>query len=358
MSLERSNIKKMKGYTPGEQSAEPDLIKLNTNENPYPASPEVNSALQSIAVENLRRYPSPMANGFRQEAAKLHGVDPENILPTNGGDELLRLAITTFVETDQSIAVTSPSYSLYPVLAEIHGCQLSEIALQDDWSMPADFARQLIDSGAKMAIIVNPHAPSGTLLPVSYLSEIAASFPGVLIIDEAYVDFIDPQLAYNSIPLISKHKNILLLRSLSKGYSLAGLRFGYGMASRELIEPMMFKTRDSYNTDHISQQLATAALSSVNYARQTWEDVRQSRSGLAESLNALGFNCIPSQSNFLLCQVPESIAAEALYQQLKSKNILVRYFDQNRLRDKLRISIGNSEENSTLIKAIEEILQS
>ena len=357
MSLERSNIEKMKGYTPGEQSAEPGLIKLNTNENPYPASPEVNAALQAIAVKDLRRYPSPMANDFGQEAARLHGVKPENILPTNGGDELLRLALTTFVEIDQSIAITSPSYSLYPVLAEIHGCKIEEIPLEDDWSMPADFAERLINSGAKMAIVVNPHAPSGSLLPVSYFSELASKFPGVLIIDEAYVDFIDPEQNYDSIPLISEHKNILLLRSLSKGYSLAGLRFGYGIAARELIDPMMFKTRDSYNTDHISQQLASAALRSVIYSRQTWNDVRQSRNSLGEKLNTLGLSCISSQANFLLCQVPESIGAEALYEQLKNKNILVRYFDQNRLRDKLRISIGSPEENSALIKSIEEILQ-
>jgi histidinol-phosphate aminotransferase len=356
MSFERSNIERMKGYMPGEQSSAEGIIKLNTNENPYPASPQVSAALQSIVVDELRRYPAPLANGFRNRAAELHGVKAENILPTNGGDELLRLAITTFVEPDQSIAVSRPSYSLYPVLAEIHGCEIKEIPLLDDWSMPADFAEQLIASGAKMAIVVNPHAPTGILLPVSFLADLADRFPGVLIIDEAYVDFIDPDLGYDSISLTSEHNNVLLLRSLSKGYSLAGLRFGYGIGSKELIDPMMFKTRDSYNTDYISQQLATSALDSVSYARKTWESVRKSRNLLKDQLAELGLNCTPSQSNFLLCQIPDSIGAESLYQQLKGRNILVRYFDQDRLRDKLRISIGTEKENSALKEAIKEIL--
>jgi histidinol-phosphate aminotransferase len=201
-----------------------------------------------------------MADSFREAASRLHNVSAEQIIPTNGGDELLRLVLTTYVEQLDTIAVCKPSYSLYPVLAEIQGCRFEEILLNDDWSMPENFIEQLNKSAAKLLILVNPNAPTGALLRADYLAEIAENFSGLLLIDEAYVDFVDPELNYDSISLINSHDNILILRTLSKAYSLAGLRFGYGIAAKSLIEPMMFKTRDSYNTDHIAQSLATAAL--------------------------------------------------------------------------------------------------
>lgn len=356
MTFERPNIEAMEGYMPGEQPAGTDVVKLNTNENPYPPGPKVAQCLTSVAVDSLRRYPPPLANDFRLAAAKRHQVTPENIIPTNGGDEFLRLVMTTFVDVGDVIAVTKPSYSLYPVLAEIQDSKLVEISLEDDWSMPASFATKLNELNAKLAIIVNPHAPTGSLLDTSYLADIAREFRGVLLVDEAYVDFIDPELNYDSIPLIEQFPNILFLRSLSKGYSLAGLRFGYGIGPEQLINPMMYKTRDSYNTDFIAQKLATAAILDTTYARNTWDKVRASRQGLAKELSQLGIPSLPSQANFLLCEIPEIPGAPALYQSLKSQNILVRYFDQDRLRNKLRISIGNHEENQRLVSAIKQLL--
>ncbi|MBL4573511.1 MAG: histidinol-phosphate transaminase [Gammaproteobacteria bacterium] len=355
MTFERKNIQKMQGYAPGEQPSTANIIKLNTNENPYPPSPQVLTALKSIDVTALRRYPSPMADSFREAASRLHNISAEQIIPTNGGDELLRLVLTTYVEQLDTIAVCKPSYSLYPVLAEIQGCQLKEIPLLDDWSMPEDFLTQLNKSAAKLLILVNPNAPTGALLRVDYLAEIAENFSGLLLIDEAYVDFIDPELNYDSISLINSHDNILILRTLSKAYSLAGLRFGYGIGAKSLIEPMMFKTRDSYNTDYIAQSLATAALDSFEYAQENCKRIRQSREQMRTDLRELGLNSPASQSNFILCQVPESIGAEKLYQQLKQRNILVRYFDQDRLRDKLRISIGTDAENAALVAAVKEL---
>lgn len=356
MSFQRQNIEKMQGYTTGEQTDSADTVKLNTNENPYPPGPAVAKALHSIEVARLRRYPTPLADSFRQAAGRLHNISTENIIPTNGGDELLRLVITTFVEMDETIAVCKPSYSLYPVLADIQGCKLLEILLNDDWTMPQDFINQLQESSAKLLLLVNPQAPTGGLISTEYLAQLAENFAGLLLIDEAYVDFIEPELQYNSIPLINSHDNIVILRSLSKGYSLAGLRFAYGIAAASLIAPMLFKTRDSYNTDHISQMIATAALESFQYAEQNCAQVRKSRDRLHAQLNALGLVAPASQSNFLLCQVPDSIGALHLYQQLRKRHILVRYFDQQRLRDKLRISIGSELENAALLAAIEEIL--
>ena len=222
--------------------------------------------------------------------------------------------------------------------------------------MPKTFAAKLNQLNAKLAIIVNPHAPTGSLLDSSYLAEIAHEFNGVLLIDEAYVDFIDPELNYDSIPLINQFPNILFLRTMSKGYSLAGLRFGYGVGPSRLINPMMYKTRDSYNTDFIAQKLATAAILDTTYAQNTWQKVRASRQQLAKDLAHLGISSLPSQANFLLCEIPKIPGAQALYQSLKMQNILVRYFDQDRLKNKLRISIGNGPENQRLISAISQLL--
>lgn len=355
MSFERKNIEKMQGYAPGEQTRAANTIKLNTNENPYPPSPQVEAALRAIDVAALRRYPAPMADGFRAAASTLHDVAADQILPTNGGDELLRLVLTTYVEQEDTVAVCKPSYSLYPVLADIQGCRLTEIALNDDWSMPDDFQLRLAESAAKLLIIVNPNAPTGTLLPADYIAGLAENFPGIVLIDEAYVDFVDPESNYDSISLVKRHDNILILRTLSKAYSLAGLRFGYGIGAASLIAPMMFKTRDSYNTDHIAQRLAQAAIESADYARENCRRIRQSREKLRSDLQALGLPSPASQSNFILCQVPHNIGAETLYQQLKQRNILVRYFDQDRLRDKLRISIGTENENNTLVEALREL---
>ncbi len=357
MSFERKNIEKMQGYAPGEQAAAANTIKLNTNENPYPPSPQVAAALNAIDVAALRRYPAPMADAFRNAASSLHNISPGQIIPTNGGDELLRLVLTTYVEQEDTIAVCKPSYSLYPVLADIQGCRLTEIPLNDDWSMPEDFLEQLNESNAKLLILVNPNAPTGALLAADYIARIATNFSGLVLIDEAYVDFVDPELNYDSISLIDTHDNILILRTLSKAYSLAGLRFGYGIGATSLIAPMMFKTRDSYNTDYISQGLATAAMESAEYARKNCERIRQNREKLRTDLGALGLVSPPSQSNFILCQVPPSPGAETLCLQLKKRNILVRYFDQDRLRDKLRISIGAAAENAALVEALKELTQ-
>lgn len=361
MSYERSNIRDMQGYTWGEQPRQSRVIKLNTNENPYPPAPEVDQALKDVNIAELRRYPPPFADDFRDIAAQLHGVSRDNIMATNGGDELLRLIITTFADAGDTIAMAEPSYSLYPVLAAVQGCNMHRVPLDDDWGLPQDFAQQLNACAARIAFIVNPHAPTGRLLPAAELIQIAESFNGVLVIDEAYVDFISPDVSYNAVPLIQQHDNVILLRTMSKGYSLAGLRFAYGIACESLLAPMLLKTRDSYNTDLISQRLASAALKAQAYARECWQRVRDERHRLSSALTDLGFETLPSHSNFLLVtwsaiqQDDEWLDAHALYQALKAEGILVRYFAQPRLQDKLRITVGTQDENDTLLQAIGQI---
>ncbi len=353
-SFERKNIKAMEGYTPGEQPEAQSVIKLNTNENPYPASQSVADVLKSLDIASLRRYPSPTARKFREVAAELHRVEPENIIATNGGDELLRLLLTTFVEVGESIGVADPSYSLYPVLAAIHDCSVKRVPLTSGWELPDDFAEKMNAFGVKLTFIVNPHAPSGKLIQAEELAGIAQNFDGILVIDEAYVDFVDPEKNYNAIELIKRFDNVIILRTLSKGYSLAGLRFGYGIASTNLIEPMQGKTKDSYNMDAISQQLGIASLRDQTAAKLTWKAVRDERSRMVLEFNRLGLTSLPSQANFLLVEIPDGVAggAEALYQIFKNEKILVRFFNEQRLKNRLRITVGTPEENGALLRVL------
>lgn len=357
MSFERSNINAMHGYVPGEQPDSGEVIKLNTNENPYPPPPAVTAALADIDAGALRRYPPPTAREFRAAVAAYHGLLEDQVIPTNGGDELLRLAITTFAGPGDTVAIATPSYSLYPVLTEIQGCRLLQLPLAQDWRLPGDFAQRLRQNQARLAMLVNPHAPSGLLTSAAQIIDIAAGFNGVLLVDEAYVDFVDPEQRHNLVAQLAQHDNLLLLRTLSKGYSLAGLRVGYGLGAASLIAPMLFKTRDSYNIDYIAQKLATAAIRSATDAAETWALVRRDRDWLGRELARLGLAVMPSQANFLLAEVPPPLVAESLYQQLKANGILVRYFDQDRLRDKLRITVGTPEQNRRLIVALEAILR-
>jgi len=360
MSYERENIRRMRGYTSGEQPDGDDVIKLNTNENPYPPSPAVGAALKNFEAATLRRYPQPTADRFRALAAQRHGVSIDRVIVTNGGDELLRMAFTTFLNEGDVFGTTDPSYSLYSVLAEVQSCKMKTLPLTDDWDLPRDFAQQMNDLGARLVCIVNPHAPTGMLVDADVIGNIANELDGVLLVDEAYVDFVDPSLRHDVVNLARAFDNVLLLRTLSKGYSLAGLRFGYGIGSPNLIEPMLTKTRDSYNVDAIAQTVACAGFADFDYAESTWSRVRSERRRLRDALRSRGFDVPPSQTNFLLATVPLESAhgAAALYAALKARGILVRYFDAPRLDDKLRISIGDPAQNDRLLASIDSIIAS
>ena len=355
MTYERKNIQAMDAYIPGEQIDTPGILKLNTNENPYPPSPAVARALAGCDVARLRQYPPPTARGLQEAIATLHGVKADNVIVTNGGDELLRMAIATFVEPTEKLAVVRPTYTLYQVLADAHGCTVAALELNADWTLPDNVGKQLNDTGARLAFIVNPHAPSGRLTPINEIAAIAGDFKGVLMLDEAYIDFVDPELAYDSASLLDSFDNVLILRTFSKGYSLAGLRMAYGIGAPALIRPLM-KTKDSYNTDLVSQTLAMASIQDQAYARQTWDSVRKERRRVITALRAAGYTVPDSQSNFILAQVPAGKSADSIYQALKDRGILVRYFSkEDRLGDKLRITIGAPADNERLLAAMAEI---
>jgi histidinol-phosphate aminotransferase len=355
MAYERASIERMHGYVPGKQPAAADTIKLNTNENPYPPCDAVLAALHEIPADVLRRYPEPLAEKFRASAAALHGLTPDHIVAVNGGDELLRLALTTFVEPGAPIGVLSPSYSLYPVLAAIHDSPVVSVPALPDCGVPAEFAARMNDAGVNLTLLVNPHAPSGKLTSAEQIDAIATELKGVLLVDEAYVDFVDPALTHDLLPLLRKHDNLLFLRTLSKGYSLAGLRFGYGLGRPSLIAPLSGKTRDSYNVDVIAQRLATAAIDDQASAARTWERVRAERARMQSALSALEFSVSASQSNFLLARVPKGHNAAELQRSLEARGILVRHFAEARIDDALRITIGTPEQNGRLLAELTEL---
>jgi histidinol-phosphate aminotransferase len=302
--------------------------------------------LAEINGEKLRRYPDPVGGEFRQAAAEINCVKPENILCCNGGDDLLTMAFRAFCDENRPVAYPVPTYSLYPVLAKLQNCEAIEILFDSEFNLPPKLAR----TGAALTIVCNPNAPSGSFIEIGELASLAAELSGVLLIDEAYADFAET----NCAGLIEEFDNLILLRSMSKGYSLAGLRFGYAIGSADLITGLM-KVKDSYNVDAISLALATAAIKDQGYFRQTTTDVIEARKTLIAHLRDLGFNVPDSHSNFVLAQ-SQGCPAKEIYEKLIERNIFVRYFDLPGLSDKLRITVGTTEQNERLVQALKEIL--
>jgi len=359
MSYERPNIRDMSGYVWGEQPEGPEQCKLNTNENPHPPSPKVAAALRAFDAASLRTYPQPTADQLRTKLAERHGLDIDNVLATNGGDEALRLAVTTFAAPGTPLGCAHPGYSLYPVLARIQEAPVLQASYRNDWTLPEDFAAQANAAGARLTCLANPHAPSGRLMDVDQCARLAAGLNGVLLLDEAYADFIDPALGYDSAPLLRDFGNLLILRSFSKGYSLAGLRLGYLLGRPALMAPLLTKTRDSYNVNAVSQALGLAALSDPAYAADTWARVRKERRRLRDGLTELGLTAPASQANFLLAGVPAGagLSAPELQAGLREQGTLVRHFNAPMLHDKLRISVGTAKQNQRLLKALQGLLE-
>lgn len=344
LNFVRPSIGKMAGYTPGEQPAVGErVIKLNTNENPFPPTPRVMAALTQIQGEMLRRYPNPTADAFRLAASKLHDVTIDNILAGNGSDDILSIVMRTFVAPGDVLACPEPTYSLYPVLAEISEAKFVWKTWAPDYQLPID---ALLSAKPRAIFFANPNAPTGTFVKPAGVKELLKRFDGLVMVDEAYVDFADE----NCVSLLAEHQNLIICRTLSKAYSLAGLRFGYAIAHEDVIREMM-KVKDSYNCDAISIALATAAIGDHEYARKTWEHIRRERTRVTDELHTLGWAVLPSHANFLLATVPNG-DGRAAYLGLKRQGILVRYFDRPGLRDKLRISIGTTQENNALLAGI------
>lgn len=340
------NVEQLAGYTPGFQPSDQSAIKINTNENPYPPSPRVFEALTNLQAPDLQRYPRVFWDEFRQVAAEIHDIDPDRIICGNGGDELLSLLVRCCCNSQRPLAYPIPTYSLYPVLARIQNCPVIEVPFGSDYRIPTS----LYDTQARLTILCNPNAPTGTLIKIDDIADLAQNIQGVLAIDEAYVDFAEN----NCLSLLSRFDNIFILRSLSKGYSLAGMRFGYGMGSARIIEAMI-KIKDSYNVNAATQAAATAALADQSYFRQNVKKIIDQRQRLITALAQLGFDVHPSQTNFVLAAI-KSPPARIIHEKLAEKNIYIRYFDTEDLKDKLRITVGTAQQMDVLIRTLREVL--
>jgi len=341
----RPNIASMEGYVPGEQPQDDGYIKLNTNENPYAPSPRVMAALKKAINPSLRLYPEPLSDSLRAIAASVYGVRPENIIAGNGSDELLSMLMRCFIEPGDIVAFPSPTYSLYETLVEIQGGVKAQVQYPEEFSVPEALAAQK----ARLTFLCNPNSPSGTLVSLQEIDRLARAVSGILVVDEAYVDFADGEGA-SALPLIRQLPNLLVLRSFSKSFSLAGMRIGLAFAAEEIIAGMM-KVKDSYNLNGLSLVAATAALQDLNWMARNVRRIQRSRRKLSAGAQKLGFQALPSQANFVLVRKPgENL--QAVYEALKRKKILVRYFDVPGLRDSLRITVGTGREIAALLGAL------
>jgi len=344
----RPNIEEMEGYVPGKQPRTAGYIKLNTNENPYPPSPRVLAAIRDCATDALRLYPDPLATEVREKASEVYGVPPDCIICGNGGDELLTMIFRAFVGEGDRVLLPYPTYVLYETLTKIQDGKVIYRDFNPDYSLPEDF----FDIPAKLVIISNPNSPSGTVLDEEVLRRLAGSVKGILLIDEAYVDFAER----DCLRLSMEFENVIVLRSFSKSFSLAGVRIGLAFANEEIIGGLR-KVKDSYNVSRIWIAAARAALEDIAYMRENAERIKENRRYLTEKLQALGAHVFPSQSNFVLARFEEPVSAKALYEELERRKILVRYFEMRRLEDCLRITVGTREEIDALISAMEEITE-
>ncbi len=346
MNYVRKNIAAMAGYMPGEQPTDPAVVKLNTNENPYPPSPRALEAVRAT-LEKLRKYPDPLGTEVRQTVARLFDVTVDNVICGNGSDDLLTMAARAFTEPGRALATCYPTYSLYETLAELQDAPFESHECPEDFSLPVE---ALAASKAPLVIVANPNVPTGLAAPVAALERIARSIPGVLLIDEAYVDFADD----NAMRLARNEKNVLVMRTLSKSYSLAGVRFGFMVGPAEIITELM-KVKDSYNCDQLSLAAAKAALEDQDWLRENVRKILAERTRLAVALRSLGFTVLDSQANCLFARTPK-ISAEQLYLQLKARGVMIRFFHRPRVREYVRITVGTPQENERLLAEIKTIL--
>lgn len=343
-NLLRESVSRMHGYVPGEQPTDPQIVKLNTNENPYPPSPVVAQLLQNLVVGSLRFYPDPVCHSLRHSLAKLHGCSPNQILIGNGSDELLALCFRAFVERDALVGYFTPSYSLYPVLAAIENLTTYEVPLtrRFGWKDPDP-------SHASLFVVTNPNAPTSLLFSREDVASFCKRASGVVVIDEAYVDFAPDHCMDLALDL----PNVLVTRTVSKSYSLAGIRVGYVVGPQPLIDAL-YKIKDSYNVNTLSQTVAQAAMEDRDYFSTMIERIVATRTRTAMALQQQGFEVADSATNFLWVR-PSARPARELVERLRESKLLVRYFPGNATCEYIRITIGTDEQMERLLEAIQEI---
>jgi len=347
----RRVVRGMDGYVPGLQPGPGEkLVKLNTNENPYPPSPRVLDALHAAAESAVRLYPSPEATPLRERAAALYGLKPSQVICGNGSDEILAILMRTFVGEGETVAYFNPSYSLYPVLAGIGRARTTSVPLLRV-SRSSEMADIPVPSPkAKVFLLTTPNSPYGVAFPTAWVERLLDRFKGIVVADEAYVDFAEE----STLPLLADHPRLVIARTLSKAYSLAGMRAGIAFAHEELIREMM-KVKDSYNVSRLAQVAACAALEDQECFLITRDRIVATRERFSLTLAGLGYTVLPSQANFVFAVPPRGLAAGTLYEGLLTRGFLVRYWKTGIVSDGLRISIGTDGEMDALSHAMEEV---
>lgn len=358
MSLFRPELDRIAGYVPGEQPRDTGWTKLNTNENPYPPSPRVIEAITAAAQGKLNLYPDPLGTAFRQAAAKVLDVDPDWILPGNGSDEVLTILTRSVAGTTDQIAFPYPSYILYETLADLQGARHQRLLLEPDWSWNFDRVVPIVEK-SKLVFVPNPNSPSGNRWTWDDLISITPP-KGVLVLDEAYGDFADHPHRGELLNSTIGHQ-IVITRTLSKSYSLAGIRFGFALAHPTIIAGLR-KMKDSYNCDALSLAAGTAAILDQDWMIANTARIRATRDRLTAALIDLGFEVVPSQTNFVWATHPTR-AHKAQYDALRMRKILVRYMSfpdvpwaPDQTLDGLRITIGTDAEIDSLLHALKEIV--
>lgn len=340
----RDSVRQTPAYVPGEQPQTTDFIKLNTNECPYPPPAKIFAGL-TAELEKVRLYPDPVSTQLRQAAAAVFGVTADQILAGNGSDDILNIALRTFVNPGETVAFLDLTYSLYETIAAVHGAVIKKIPTDDQFELTGP----VICPEAKLIFLASPNPPKGQELNREFLRQTCAAAQGIVVIDEAYGDFSDE----DHWDFLREFDNVIISRTLSKSYSLAGMRVGLAIAAPALIVEMD-KVRDSYNLDRLAQCLGTAALQAHAEFVPLWHQIRATRSRLITALRDLDFDVFDSDANFVFA-APHWLPAADLYQALKARKILVRYFHQPRILNYLRITIGTDDEIDQLLTAIAAI---
>lgn len=349
MKYWNTRLKNMTEYKPGEQPQNLDqYIKLNTNESPFPPSESIIKAMKEACNGSLKLYPDPESKALREVFANVNGMKPENVFAANGSDEIFSLLFRGFIEPDGLAAFPYPSYSLYYTMAEANGINYDKINLDKDFNVNFD---DYLKKKYALVIVCNPNNPTGVGCDKNKIKKFLDKFKGLLVVDEAYVDF----YGQTAIELIKSYDNILITRSFSKSYSLAGLRVGLAIGNEDIIKGL-FKLKDSYNLDRIAEAGARAALQDKKGFKYNTEMVRNNKEFLEEKLGELNFTVIPSTANFLLIKHPDVLSKE-IYEKLKEQKILVRFFEGTVISDYIRVSVGSMMEIKTLLREIAHILE-
>jgi len=343
MMRQRSLLDRFSPYAPGEQPASRDVVKLNTNENPYPPVDGVMRALKGMDGEQLRRYPDPNCQGLVSRLSLVYGFPQEGIVVGNGSDEILSMTARAFLDPGDQVVLTEPTYSLYHNIVLLQDAKPVTISLDSGFGLP----EEILEAEGKLLLLASPNSPNGASFSPGDVANLAASFDGLILVDEAYADFSDT----NCLDLARERENVLVARTFSKAFSLASLRIGFALGRPDTVRSLRL-VKDSYNVNAAAQVAGCAALDDIEEVRERIRTICRERERVMERVRNQGFEVFPSQANFFLFRTPH---AKEYYEKLKEDGIYVRHFDRPGLADCLRVTVGTQEQNDAFVTALDRL---